>query len=367
MRVALGIACCGLVFSVAAGPAAGGGPPSQVHVILFVPSGVTPPAGYQQRIDDIVACSEAFLQREMRRWGHTRAVMPFRRSPNGRVEVTLLRGKEPTASYTPVSARMEVMDAMRARNRVQGGRQTWWIMVYPGDPPARFKSFVGGFGVQIGGWAVCNFDTTPGRLDPAAQLGADLAEKLAVKGMLHELGHGFQLPHIGPLDRDKAGNTLMGPTHINYKRVRGFEEPRVYLSEAEAAILSTQPAFRGVSEDPGILPTLQVREMNYRVDLQKRTLLVTGRAQASKRALYALVADEVETRPGEYWTKTYVGKVAPDGSFQVTVSEPAPASGTLRTWFAFENGAVTGDGKLRSRGSGIPKPYTFRQNQWTFE
>jgi len=95
--------------------------------------------------------------------------------------------------------------------------------------------------------------------------------------------------------------------------------------------------------------------------------VVTGRVRASQRALYALVADESDARPGEYWTKTYAAKIAPDGAFEVIVSEPAQSNGTLKTWFAFEDGAQTADGKSRGRDSGIAKAYTYRAQQWKFE
>jgi hypothetical protein len=65
---------------------------------------------------------------------------------------------------------------------------------------------------------------------------------------------------------------------------------------------------------------------------------------APQRAVDAEVADESDARPGEYWTKTYVGKVTPDGEFEVVVSEPSESNGKFKTWFAFENGAQTGDG-----------------------
>jgi hypothetical protein len=262
------------------------------------------------------------------------------------------------------------MDALRRQDKLDGGRQVWWIMVYAGDPPARFAAFLGGYGPQIGGWSVCNFDTTPGRIDPAAPLGADFLEQIALKGMIHELGHGFGLPHAGPLARDNAGNTLMGPTHYNYRRVlkaAAANETRAYLSEAEAAMLSTHPAFRGVSGDRAQLPKVEVQDLKYAADPRAKTIVVSGRVRASQRAVYALVADESDARPGEYWTKTYAGKVAADGTFAVTVSEPSESNGTLKTWFAFDNGALTGDGKGRAREGGIPKPYTYARQQWTFK
>ena len=358
----------GWAFFVSVRTLANDAPPCQVHLILFVPSDVNPPKAYQQRVDQIVDYAEAFFKREFKRWGHQNLVMPFRRSADGHVPVTVIRGKEPTAQYKPVSVRIEVMDTLRARNKIDvAARQIWWIMVYAGEPPARFPAFLGGFGPQIGGWAVCNFDTSPGRIDPAAPLGSDFLESIALKGMIHELGHAFGLPHVGPINGDDAGNTLMGPTHHNYRRVVSRPEQRVYLSQAEAAMFATHPAFRGAPDARGQLPKVEVLNIKYAPNPAKNAIVVTGRVRASQRALYALVADESDARPGEYWTKTYAAKIAPDGAFEVIVSEPAQSNGTLKTWFAFENGAQTADGKLRGRESGIPKPYTYSRLQWTFK
>ena len=366
MRETLIVACV-VFFGASIDALADDAAPCQVHVILFVPSDITPPPGYQQRIDQIVDYAESFFQREFKRWGNEKIVMPFRRSADGHVAVTMMRGKERASQYKPVTVRAEVMDANRRQNKLKGGRQVWWIMVFAGEPPAKFAGYLGGFGTEIGGWSVCNFDTTPGRIDPAAPLGSDFLEKLTLKGMLHELGHGFQLPHIGPLKRDDAGNTLMGPTHHNFRRVIPTGEERVYLSEAEVALLSTHPAFRGVPDLPGKLPKIEVQNMKYTTNRRNSSIVISGRLSAPQRAVYALVADESDARPGEYWTKTYVGKVAPDGGFEVVVSEPSESNGMLKTWFAFDNGAQTGDGKLRSRESGIPKAYTSSRRQWTFQ
>jgi hypothetical protein len=198
-------------------------------------------------------------------------------------------------------------------------------------------------------------------------LGSDFPERIFLKGMIHELGHGFGLPHIGPLERDKAGNTLMGPTHVNYRRVMGKDEDRVFLSEAEAAMFASHPAFRGLSDDREELPMVEVENMQYTAEPRKRSLMVKGRLRAAQRARYALVADEADARPGEYWTKTYVAKIAADGAFEVIVSEPAESGGTLKTWFIFESGVQTGDGKSRGRDSGISGQYTFENKKWTFK
>lgn len=339
--------------------------PCQIHVILFTPADVTPPTDYQTRVDDIVACAESFFAREFKRWGHEKIVMPFRRSQVGHVEVTEIRGKKKATDYKPFDVRTEVMDANRSQGKITDHRQVWWILVYSGAPP-KTDTFLGGFGEKIGGWAIGDLDLRGGRIDPQAELGNDVMVALKLKGMLHELGHALRLPHIGPLRADNAGNTLMGPTHINFRKVVSQREKRVYLSEAEAAILSLNPAFRGVTDVASPLPTVKVQNLQAKVDRQKQKIVVTGKLVSNSRAVYALVADESEARPGEYWTKTYVGKMSPQGEFQVTVTEPAESNGTLKTWFLFENGEDTGDGKKRSRESGIEIPYKYRNKRWEF-
>jgi hypothetical protein len=343
--------------------------PCQVHVILFVPAGVEPaPAACQKRIDEIVDYAERFLGRGLRRWGHEGAILPFRRTAQGHVEVEMMRGKEPTASYKPVPLRAEVMNALRAQGRITRARQIWWIFVYAGEPPERFDGFLGGYGEDIGGWAVCNLDTTRGRINPTAPLSGDFLAELMLKGMLHELGHGFGLPHVGPLDADDAVNTLMGPTERNWRRVRDPEK-RVYLSEAEAAILSQRPAFRGAADLRGPLPKPEVQDLTYSVDRRRKTIVVRGRVRSTRRVVYALVGDESADRPWpeDYWVKTYVGAVAEDGSFEVMVTEPAAAAGVLKTWFVFEGGDHTGDGKKRGRDGAIAQPYTYEGGRWIFD
>jgi hypothetical protein len=159
----------------------------------------------------------------------------------------------------------------------------------------------------------------------------------------------------------------MGPTHANFHRVAPASEERVYLSQAEAALFSNHPAFQGEADERKPLPKLEVQNLKHAVNRQSNTFVVSGRVRGQEVPVYALVADESDARPGEYWTKTYVGKVSSEGAFEVIVFEPAESSGTLKTWFAFPGGSQTGDGKLRGRESGISKPYTYSRRPWTFE
>ena len=88
-----------------------------------------------------------------------------------------------------------------------------------------------------------------------------------------------------------------------------------------------------VPDDRGRLPKVEVEDMKYAADPRRKAIVVSGRVRAPRRAIFALTADESDARPGEYWTKTYVGKVAPDGAFEVvTRAEIVNPSGAARVW-----------------------------------
>lgn len=353
MRGALAIA---LVVCIASTLVAA--PPCQVHVILFVPNDVEVPAGYQQRMDETIDYTENFFIDGLKRWGHNDVVSPFRRTSDGHAEVTVVKGSKPASDYKDPSLKEEAIAAAKKDHPIDEARQVWWIFVYKGDPPNRFANYRGGFAPKIGGWSVCNYDSTPGKIDNAKPLGDKFLADLTLKGMIHELGHGFQLPHIGPRIGDKAGNTLMGPNHPSFRRIVKAPEPRVYLSEAAAALIAHHPTFRGVTDDRGRLPRLSVADMKYTVNRQEKAVDISGKVRANRRPMFAIVADESESRPGEYWTKHYVGKVKRDGSFSVRVSEPT-RRGTFKTWFVFDNGATTGDGRKRGKMGAVSKEYRY--------
>ena len=280
---ALRFAVLFLAWSGATGFVQAADEPCQVDVVLFVPAGVDPPPGYRTRVDEVVAYTEAFFAREFKRWGHKDLTMPFRRTADGHVEVAVVRGTRQASDCTPVSVRDEVVEELRKAEPPGGGLPVRWIMVYLGDPPKVFAPFKGGFGEKIGGWAVNNFSTLPGRIDPRLPMGAALPVAISLKGIIHELGHAFRLPHVGPIQRDNAGLTLMGPRHADFLKATGRHAEHVYLSAAEAAMFAVHPAFHGKADEPGDLPTPEAAGLTARSTAAAVASLSGGRSARRPR------------------------------------------------------------------------------------
>ncbi|MCA9078967.1 MAG: hypothetical protein KDA58_00350 [Planctomycetaceae bacterium] len=336
----------------------------KVRVILFVPADLEAPVGHQERLDQTVKYTEQFFLDGLKRWGHEGHVSPFVFDEQGHAVFTIVRGEQNAAAYEKPSLRVEAIAAARTQLALDDSRQIWWVFVYKGDPPQRFADYRGGFDPATGGWSVCNFGTHPGKIDLAEPLGSPFLVELTLKGMIHELGHAFQLPHIGPRDADKSGNTLMGPTHFNYRRVTGQQPREAYLSEAAAAMICRHPAFRGIEDGRGGLPKPNAADPKVTIDSQNKSIRVRGQVAADPRPAFAVVANHSDLQPGEYWTKHFVAPINAQGDYEVTINELAPGAGELSVWYVFDNGAMTGNGRLRGPAGAIKRKYGYANRQW---
>ena len=360
-RLRLAALAAGLSTSLAAAAPAADEPLPHVHVVFFTPADVAAPPGVKERLTEVADCAEAFLVRWMKHWGYPpERERIFDREEDGSLRVLFVKGKETLASgkYAKGNFEQEVRQSANARYRLGQHRHVWWIWVYVGDPPARFKGFVGGGSSRVGGTAFVNYDSTPGRIAPEGELASGVAETLMLKGCLHEFGHALGLPHDGPLERADLGMPLMGATVANYRRRTGSQERRVHLSEASAAMLWKHPLFTGTVKDRGRIPEVGLNSLAAAPERGGRGVRLSGAVESDVAAHSVVVLDSVPDDQEAYWQKPYVGRVGEQGRFEVVVSEPTVArAGTLRILVCFENGAVTGTGEKLGLPGALEKPY----------
>lgn len=358
MGIALTLAALALVL-----PASEEDAPPTLRVILFTPADIEPPGGVERRLTLVADASEQFLARGMARWGYEPAVAkPFRRKDDGSLEVLFLKGDAPKSSgrYDKPTFAREVIDAATARDEIPGRGHVWWIFVYLGDRPTRFNEYRGSGNSADGGWAMVNYDSISGTIRPDAALAAGFNADFTLKGCLHELGHGFGLPHIGPSPGKKLGNSLMGPNmEPYYARHPGKKDGRVYLTPLAAAMLWKHPVFSGSGADRAAMPKVELAEYRPRFDRKARKVEIAGRVVADRPLHSVVILDDGEKQQGSYWSRGYAARVADDGTFQVAIEEPFSSGGLYRIFCCFDNGIVTGDGKKHGDQSAIVKPYRF--------
>jgi hypothetical protein len=346
-------------------------PPPTVRIVFFTPSDLAMPAGARERLTKIADATQQLLFKEMNRWGYPPgATSLFRREPDGLVEVLNVRGDMPVSSgkYGKPNYAPDVIKQATEQYHVAGDFHVWWIFIYLGDRPVRFQTFMGTGNPRDGGWAMVNYDTLPGEIRPDLGLAEGFNGEFFLKGTIHELGHAFGLPHIGPDVALGLGNSLMGPTTAAYANRKYPKPEHVYLSESSAAMLWKHPIFSGTAMDRVRLPSVKLVDYKPVFNRTNDTVTVSGRLIADQPAHSVVLIDDLGRPRDEYWVQSHAARIGLDGIFQIKIRKPAKVAGHYRILFCFENGLVTGDGAgvtFDNRGD-IRKSYSFRDDDFQF-
>lgn len=335
----------------------------RVQIVFLTPADVDAPAGASRRLTQVADYTEAMLVRWMKAWDYApKREKIFQRNPNGSVKILFVKAKETVADGKfPLKggnlSRKGKQLAMQKFN-ITKNLDVWWVWVYVGDPPMRYSSFLGSGNATVGGLSQVNYVNLPGKISVEDKLANPYLQKITFKGTIHEFGHALGLPHNGPHAKLNLGMPLMGATIPNYRKRMKNREERGYLTEASAAILWKHPLFTGTARQRNVLPKLQWHDVNIKNDQQKRTTHLTGRITSNVPAHSVIVYDVAPELRTMYFQKTFVARVAKDGTFDITISEPVgiKTNGVLKLVACCENGTMTGGGK----GRGLPSAYEIK-------
>ncbi|WP_289054810.1 discoidin domain-containing protein [Carboxylicivirga marina] len=135
---------------------------------------------------------------------------------------------------------------------------------------------LGGSGVGFAGLGKWCQATTPDNFEvvPSGEVldGLDLLYNEKLGGIMHELGHGLNLPHVKNKASDKPMSNLMGNGNQTFKN----NPQNVYLTKSSCAILNVNSVFN--KTDNGIIyygdqPAVQKNEINIDKDLANNSIL----------------------------------------------------------------------------------------------
>ncbi len=344
-------------------------PPPTVRIVLLTPSDLEPPAGVPRRLTRIADATERFLFDGMRRWKYPPAVdRLFARKPDGTVEFVAVKGDRPASdtSYYRASCRGDAIERAKRQLQIDGEGHIWWVFLYVGDRPKRFSGWEGAGSPRDGGSAIVNYDTIPGEIRPDLNPSAGFNGDYFLKGTIHELGHAFGLPHIGPDPALGLGNSLMGANNDVYAERKYPKPDRCYLTEASAAMLWKHPAFSGSVKDRQRQPAVKLADYRPTYGKSSDRITLAGRLVADMPAHSVVVLDDLGKPEDNYWYRSHVARIDPDGRFRIAIDGPARAGGHFLMMFCFDNGMTTGDGVVYGDRGAIRKAYRFRDGGYLF-
>ena len=334
---------------------------ARIRIVFFTPQDVEPPANVPARMKQVVDYGQSFYGRWMQHWGYEpEHVLPVDRDGEGNPVIYYVRGSETAESgaYDKVGFQGQVREAAIAEHDIPRTGSTWWIFVY--GTKLRASRGLGGHGDRKGnGLALLVWHDVAGELTDEVPLAGGIADRMNLKGYLHELGHTMSLPHIGPKESLGLGMSLMGPNARTYRRVLSNREERVYLTPAVAALIWKQPQMTGVYDPELKLPDVTLRGFRSTYDRREKRITLRGRLSSDMEAHSVVGIDIPEEGPGDYWKKAYTSRLEEDGSFVLQIDELRPSSGVVKVVFCFENGVFTGTGDGVGFRHALEAPYRF--------
>jgi hypothetical protein len=190
-----------------------------------------------------------------------------------------------------------------------------------------------------------NYDSLPGQIRPDLALAEGFNGKIFLKGTIHELGHAFGLPHLGPDISLGLGNSLMGPTTAAYEGRKGPQPEKVYLGDAAAAMLWKHRVFTGVTTNAFALPRVKLEDYKAAFDRASKTITVSGKLVTDQPAHSVVLIDDQGKPNDEYWRQSHAVRIDPSGGFRIPIARPPHVSGHYQILFCFDNGnaSVTAD------------------------
>ena len=329
----------------------------EARIVLFADEAAEIPENYRERLGSLALRTEKFFADGFEQWNRPiQRSEIFSRDEHSNVAITLVQGKllnNNGRAALPEIQRKATSNASKQLGIKPGEKTLWWIFyLYPG-----VKGFQGG-ARGSGGMAINAYPEGDAAIDPEWELASPPMVEQSIKGTIHEFGHALGLPHIGPLPAIDLGNSLMGPINKTFWSKTGTDDERVYLNEACAALLEHHPIFNSTHRaEPDMPDKLEVAGLSTSKS-EDGSILIQGTLKPSIATDTVVAVDSARHQFGDYWSRSYTGKIDPEtGVFELTISEPF-SSGTIYLSFCFENGINTGDGeKVFQRGSTLSIQY----------
>jgi hypothetical protein len=251
-----------------------------LNVVYFIPTDVAIPVDHHRRLSEILLQAQDFFGKEMQRNGYGfKAFGLLKDDANKRIKLIEIKGKQGKAAY-PYSGGAGAVQTEIAEYKVTHAGEftsdhylviipayTYDTNGEPGGPPF--------YGVGKTCFALDYADQDIKYLGAGGTLGTRATKWIG--GMIHELGHGLNLPH----NRQKAVSENALGMSLMWAGNSTWGISPTFLTAADCAVLNTNQVFNNDNKNYYATVTASVQRINSTYDAGKAAIILKGKFSSS--------------------------------------------------------------------------------------
>ena len=290
-----------------------------LNIIYFVASDRQPNDEYHKRLSKILLDGQEFYKKWMNYWGYGDKTFGLLKDDAKKlIKITVIKGKYPQSTYPyngGAQAMSDEINAYFATNPIEKKSDHYLVIsaVNVTGPDAVQNSNVPYYG--IGRW--CYALDFPGldaaNLGTTGTIGSEATKWIG--GMLHELGHGINLPHSGERVSERNdpafGTSLMGGGNYSYGKTPTF------LTQSSCAILNNGQLFTKTDKTFYGITKASIKKIyaNY----SNGNIVVSGKFTSDVPVIDISFYNRPVNNAGGYTAMTWVTKPIATDSFYVSM------------------------------------------------
>lgn len=244
--------------------------PVNLNIVMFVPTNNPALPGYKPRLSQLFVHFQDWMHKEMSRYGYS-SYLGLPKDTDGLVRIIQIPAVGTQADYpysSTVSANKIINEikAYRANHPTEFSSDNHYLVLLPartdGDSSQPFYGY-GKFCFAVDNSAM----SIHGIPNPNSNY---------LGGMLHELGHGLNLPHDHAKyasEEPALGTSLMGSGNVSFSK----GQP-TFLTPTDAAILNNNEVFKQlVATDPPYQTPSYNLTPKFTIDQAQQKLVISGK------------------------------------------------------------------------------------------
>lgn len=253
---------------------------ANLNVVYFVPNDVTKPADYHRRLSEILLQAQTFFGREMERNGYGNKTFGLLKDiANKRIKIIEIAGNLGKAAY-PYSggagAVTTEINSYKAAHPTEFTSDHYLVIIpaytydasgEPGGPPF--------YGIGKTCFALDYADQDIVHLGSTGTLGNRATKWIG--GMIHELGHGLNLPH----NRQKVSSESGLGMALMWAGNSTWGKSATFLTKADCAVLNNNQIFNTGSNTYYGSSTGSIERIYASYNSDRASIIIKGKYKSS--------------------------------------------------------------------------------------